>query len=57
MNQPIPKLTIQVTKTSDGLSEYVQILSGDQFSLNIVLIASIINVVDLRKRKEGGNAK
>lgn len=45
---PIPKLTISVTKTADGQHEYVQILSGDQFSLNIVLIANQIVVKDSR---------
>lgn len=45
---PIPKLTIQVTKTADGQFDYVQILSGDQFSLNIVLIANQIVVDDRR---------
>lgn len=48
MNQPIPKLTIQVTRTADGQNEYLQILSGDQFSVNVVLIAAIIEVRDCR---------
>jgi len=46
---PIPKLRIQVTKTADGKFDYVQILSGDQFSVNIVLIANYIVVDDRRE--------
>lgn len=49
MNTPYPKLTITITKTMDGVSDYVQILSGDQFALNIVLIANEIVVRDARK--------
>jgi hypothetical protein len=48
MNTPLPHLRIQITKTADGLAEYVQILSGDQFSVNIVLIANRIDVADQR---------
>ncbi len=43
------KLTIQISKTADGQQNYMQILSGDQFSLNIVLIADEIVVDDRRK--------
>jgi hypothetical protein len=38
----IPKLTIQVTKTADGKKEYVQIMSGDMLTVNVVLIAEQI---------------
>jgi len=41
-------LTITVTKTSDGRDDYVQIMSADQFSVNIVLISSKITVRDAR---------
>jgi hypothetical protein len=42
------KLTIQVTKTSDGLRDYVQIMSSDMFSINVVLIANNIEIKDSR---------
>lgn len=45
---PIQGLKITITKTSDGLSEYVQILSADQLSVNVVLIAQKITVLDTR---------
>jgi hypothetical protein len=32
------KYKITITKTADGRQEYVQIISADQFSTNIVLI-------------------
>lgn len=44
----IPKLRITVTKTADGQCEYVQIMSADHFTVNVVLIASEIEVVDAR---------
>ena len=44
----IEKLRITVTKTSDGLREYVQIMSGDQFTVNVVLIADSIEIEDGR---------
>ena len=45
----IDKLTIQVTKTSDGLQEYVQIMSGDMLTVNVVLIADEIVINDDRE--------
>ena len=44
----ISKLTIQVTQTADGQKEYIQIMSGDQFTVNIVLIAEEIEIRDDR---------
>lgn len=44
----LTKLTIRVTKTSDGKSDYVQIMSADQFTANVVLIADEIEVLDSR---------
>ncbi len=49
----IDKLTIQVTKTSDGLQEYVQIMSGDMLTVNVVLIADEIVVNDGRESGNG----
>lgn len=42
-------LTVTVSKTADGKSDYLQILSADQFALNIVLIADRIEVKDVRQ--------
>lgn len=44
----IPKLTITIVKTSDGQREYVQVMSADQFTVNVVLIADKIEVKDAR---------
>lgn len=57
MLQPIPNLTITVTKTADGKFDYVQIMSGDQFSINLVLIAGEIVVKDARPPVEGKDAE
>lgn len=44
-------LRITVTKTSDGARDYVQIMSADTISVNIVLVASLITVSDYRNSK------
>ncbi len=38
------KLNIRVSKTSDGKRDYVQIMSEDQVTVNIVLVADEITV-------------
>lgn len=43
-----PPLTVTLSKTSDGQDDYLQIMSLDQFSVNIVLISSKITVKDAR---------
>ena len=43
-----PKFTITVTKTANGEAEYVQIISADQFAVNVVLISDEIEIIDLR---------
>ena len=48
----IPGLRIEVTKTADGQHDYVQIMSTDQFTVNVVLIADAIEVVDARPEQE-----
>lgn len=48
----IPKLIVTVTKTADGQQEYVQVMSSDQLTVNVVLIAKSIDIRDGRKRKE-----
>jgi len=42
------ELTITITKTSDGKSEYLQILSCAGIPVNIVLIANKITIEDHR---------
>lgn len=44
----LDKLTVTVTKTSDGLSDYIQVMSADMLTVNIVLIADLIVVEDHR---------
>jgi hypothetical protein len=45
---PLPNLTVTISKTADGLHDYLQVVSDDQFALNIVLIAGKIVVADSR---------
>lgn len=45
-------LTIQISKTSDGRRDYMQITSPDQMSLNIVLIADRLILEDRREEKK-----
>jgi len=49
MESILPGLTIQVSKTSDGANDYVQITSLDQVSVNLVLIAGEIKIEDRRE--------
>jgi hypothetical protein len=44
----IDKLTVRITKTSDGQRDYVQIMSADMVTVNVVLIAEKIEVLDGR---------
>lgn len=41
-------LKITVTKTANGLQEYLQVISDDQFAINVVLIADKIEILDTR---------
>lgn len=43
-------LLVTINKTADGSSDYMQIISVDQFSLNIVLISPQITVNDVRPK-------
>jgi hypothetical protein len=42
------KLTVTVTPTSDNSHDYIQIMSEDMVSVNIVLVADEIEVKDTR---------
>ncbi len=48
MSEYLGKILVTVTKTSDGSRDYVQIISSDQFTVNVVLIADEIEVRDKR---------
>ena len=45
------KLTVEIQKARDG-RDYLQILSDDSTSTNIVLIAEEILIKDLREKKK-----
>lgn len=45
MNQP---LQVTISKTADGQHDYMQIISADQFAINVVLISQKITVNDVR---------
>jgi len=42
-------LNVTITKTADGKQDYIQIMSDDVISVNVVLVAHKINVEDHRK--------
>lgn len=44
-------LKVTLSKTADGEHDYLQILSADLFSTNIVLVADGIEVNDTRPKK------
>lgn len=46
------KLRVTITKTSDGGGDYIQIMSSDMLSVNVVLVADAIEVNDMRPPKE-----
>lgn len=48
MASAIPKLTVQLSKTSDGGAQYLQVMSDDYTTVNVVLIADEIEVKDDR---------
>ncbi len=44
----IDKLNVTITKTADGKRDYVQIMSEDMLSINVVFIADYIKLQDHR---------
>ena len=46
------KLTITVTKAADGIHEYVQIMSEDFVTVNIVLVVDKIEIEDSRNNHD-----
>ena len=43
------KLNVTITKTSTKTADYIQIMSDDMVSVNIVLVAEKIEIEDHRK--------
>ncbi|KKL67846.1 hypothetical protein LCGC14_2130940 [marine sediment metagenome] len=41
-------LTVTITKTTDGKQDYIQIMSDDVISVNVVLVADSIKLRDDR---------
>ncbi len=48
MNQP---LNVTISRTADGTADYMQIMSADLMSVNIVRIAPKIEVQDARSHQ------
>jgi len=46
------KINVNISKTSNGLHDYLQIMSADMITINIVLIAEEIKVIDRRPQKK-----
>lgn len=44
----IRNLLVTITKTADGENEYLQIMSEDTVSVNVVLVARTITLTDYR---------
>jgi hypothetical protein len=45
----LPNLKVTISKTQDGRHDYMQVVSDDQFALNLVVIADKIEVDDRRE--------
>jgi len=45
------KIDILVSKASDGKRDYVQIMSGDMVTVNIVLVVDKVEITDKRGKK------
>lgn len=43
------KLHVTITKTSRGDQDYIQVMSDDAVSVNVVLVADAIEVQDFRR--------
>lgn len=48
VNATASTLNVTVSRTSDGLNDYLQIMSADMFAINVVLIAGRITIEDRR---------
>ena len=44
------KVTIQVSRSADGTGQYLQVMSGDMVSLNVVIVAKEFVIRDDRKK-------
>jgi len=48
------KINVNISKTSNGTADYLQIMSDDMITINIVLIAEKITVIDRRPEEKNG---
>lgn len=46
------RLKITISKTSDGRQDYLQVMSDDMISVNVVLVAEKIEVSDARPKEK-----
>ena len=53
----VNRLNVTITKTSDGRSDYIQVMSHDMTTVNVVLIADEIKVEDFREGSADGEKK
>jgi hypothetical protein len=53
----VQPLKVTISKTSDGKSDYMQIISADVISVNIVLVSEKIEVEDARPKKGGKHGR
>jgi len=44
----IKKVTVTISKTANGLNDYIQVISEDQFSVNFTAVATKIVLDDKR---------
>jgi hypothetical protein len=51
----IPEIRITVSKTADGKGDYVQVMSSDQFNVNLVVIAGKVTIADTREPDDAEN--
>ena len=48
------KLRVTITPTATGEGEYIQVISDDMVTVNVVLVAESIEVMDTRADPEEG---
>ena len=46
----LDKVTIQVSRTADGKGQYLQVMSGDMVSVNVVIVANEFVIRDDRTK-------
>lgn len=46
----IDRLNVTITKTADGKADYIQLMSKDMISVNVVIVAEEISFEDWREK-------